>query len=933
MNYKRFLLVLILISGIYSLKAQQISIDASNVDLDVTSGHLKMGNPGPVGKEIEANSKYLTLAGEPILPIMGEVHYSRVPREKWEETILKMKANGINIIAFYIIWIHHEETEGVFDWSGNKDVRAFVELCKKHHVWAYPRLGPWIHGEVRNGGFPDWLMEKEGMKLRTNDSAYQFYAERLYKESAEQLKGLMYKDGGPIIGIQIENEYWRGKGGEDHIMWLKNTAKKYGFDVPIYTITAWRNTSTPENEVIPLWGGYPAGPWNTDLKKITRIDAFQFIKPINDQSIGNRDENRKYVPDYSPYPYLTCELGVGNQISEHRRPVINPMDGYTISFSKVASGSNLPGYYVFTGGLNPVGKYTTLEEDQLESGYWNEYPDISYDFQAAIRETGEISEAYQHLKPWHYFLNVFGDRLAPTKPIVCAETENPDDLQCAFRTDGESGFLFVSNYYRGYQKSTKKRVQFNIQFADETLAIPVKPIDIIDSAVFVWPVNMAIGNAILEQATVQPIGKVQNGKYIDWYFEETKGIEPEYSFKCETISELKYQKKAVAADAGNFKVSVNAGISEYVEIKTKSGELHHIFTLTDKEALQLWMFKHDDKWYAYLSDANLYMDEAGNLEMFGTTKKQSVIALNTKVKPEKGSVKASSGNEAGFQKVALNYAENKVPVEIVSDDLITDVQWLKTNAKEYNAKHSLDKKLFYRELNLENTAEIRKATIYLITEQGCDIRINNRWLNQSIVTNKVNQLDLTGYLINANNRCLLKFPYAEKESAMAFAIEVEYFNADKVVFTSDTSWLCAESYKIPAVWDPLYNAAKPDTTSEPARFADLAFTPDRFLLNIDVNKVKSMSECYLRLNYLGNKARMYHAGHLVADNFNNETTWSINLPIVLKDSDELPVFEFDALPENYQIYFDYPLKGEPGVVKIKDDYIETEYKSKLEVSF
>lgn len=188
------------------------------------------------------------------------------------------------------------------------------------------------------------------MKARSNHPEYQRYADRLYKGIGQQLRGLYYKDGGSVIGIQIENEYWRGKRGEEHILWLKQTAIMHGMDVPLYTVTGWKNASAPQDEVIPLWGGYPAAPWTTNLKKIETNENYTFQAPINDETIGHKETTNRYSPDYTRYPYFTCELGIGNQISEHRRPILSPIDGLAIATAKTGSGSNLPGYYVFAGG-------------------------------------------------------------------------------------------------------------------------------------------------------------------------------------------------------------------------------------------------------------------------------------------------------------------------------------------------------------------------------------------------------------------------------------------------------------------------------------------------------------------------------------------------------------------------------------------------------
>lgn len=121
----------------YGVKAQTFVIDARNVMRQPRYGHLKMGNAGPAGKEIVPNSLYLTLGGKPCLPIMGELHFSRVNRDMWEDYILKMKACGVNIISTYLFWNQHEEIEGQFNWSGDKDIRAFIKLCAKHGMLCY----------------------------------------------------------------------------------------------------------------------------------------------------------------------------------------------------------------------------------------------------------------------------------------------------------------------------------------------------------------------------------------------------------------------------------------------------------------------------------------------------------------------------------------------------------------------------------------------------------------------------------------------------------------------------------------------------------------------------------------------------------------------------------------------------------------------------
>ena len=87
---------------------------------------------------------------------MGEFHFSRYEPEDWEEELLKMRAGGVDIAATYVFWIHHEERQGEWDFTGCRDLRRFLEICRRIDMPVWLRIGPWAHGECRNGGFPDW---------------------------------------------------------------------------------------------------------------------------------------------------------------------------------------------------------------------------------------------------------------------------------------------------------------------------------------------------------------------------------------------------------------------------------------------------------------------------------------------------------------------------------------------------------------------------------------------------------------------------------------------------------------------------------------------------------------------------------------------------------------------------------------------------------
>jgi beta-galactosidase GanA len=127
-----------------------------------------------------------------------------------------------------------------------------LQTCQQVGLDVILRIGPWCHGEVRNGGFPDWLQklgDTNALKLRSDDPTYLGYVQKLYEQIGQQARGLLWKDGGPVIGIQLENEYG---GPLQHLLTLKNMAQAAGMDVPLYTHTGNGGGA----ELLPVSGVY-----------------------------------------------------------------------------------------------------------------------------------------------------------------------------------------------------------------------------------------------------------------------------------------------------------------------------------------------------------------------------------------------------------------------------------------------------------------------------------------------------------------------------------------------------------------------------------------------------------------------------------------------------------------------------------------------------
>ena len=161
----------------------------------------------------EAGENTFLLNGQPFVVKAAEVHYPRIPRPYWEHRIQMCKALGMNAVCIYIFWNIHEQREGQFDFTGNNDVAEFCRLAQKNGLYVIVRPGPYVCAEWEMGGLPWWLLKKKDIKLRERDP-YFLERVRIFEEKVgEQLKPLTIQNGGPIIMIQVENEY--GSYGED----------------------------------------------------------------------------------------------------------------------------------------------------------------------------------------------------------------------------------------------------------------------------------------------------------------------------------------------------------------------------------------------------------------------------------------------------------------------------------------------------------------------------------------------------------------------------------------------------------------------------------------------------------------------------------------------------------------------------------------------
>ena len=604
---------------------------------------FKLGTAvNPQGNTLCVDSKGLLVNGKAVLPVMGEFHYSRVSCEDWKRELLKMKAGGVTIVSTYVFWIHHEELEGHFDWSGNKDLREFARVCQEIEMPLILRIGPFCHGEVLQGGIPTWVIEKADAdakyRLRSIAPGFIKLTEQFYKNIAWQVRGLLWIDGGPIIGVQLENE---SGGPWNYFQALKKIAVEAGFDVPIYTRTGWPKLKDRPifGEILPLYGDYADGFWDRQLKDMPGDypNAFVFKESrlstvIANEIFGTNQSSQMEKTDLA-YPYLTCELGGGMMTSYHRRINIFDRDALALAISKVGSGSNLPGYYMYHGGTNPTSTVTvdyakehnyeipqTMGENQSSKRTnSNDMPIMSYDFQSPLGEMGQVNNSFHWTRRLHQMLCDWGEDLNGMDAVFPAENSEDgrkdEHLRWCLRTDGRSGFIFVNNYQRMKKMSDKHDIRFCLTLADgNNLTFPTKPITIKDEMSFVLPFGLEYEGFQIDYALAQPLTKLQGMKKV-LYLAEIKGLPVQIS-----VNGVIYRPK----------------LNKPFQVKNSRGEEITICILDETASLAAYKIVTDEQDYMVVSpDAVVY--QQSDIVSFESWDKN---AIEWTVFPENGKLRS-----------------------------------------------------------------------------------------------------------------------------------------------------------------------------------------------------------------------------------------------------------------------------------------------------
>ena len=864
----------------------QYKIDLGKVT-PPTVKYLQLGHSGPVGKEIRINNLYLEEGGIPQLPVMGEIHYNRMDSRYWRDALLKMKASGIDIVATYCIWSLHEEFEGELSWEGHLNLRRFIELCKELDMKVHLRFGPYCNAEIKNGGLPDWIVNNKNLITRSNDPLYLEYTRRWYQAVYDQVKGLLWKDGGPVMALQLENEYVRPGMIVSHLLNLKKMAVEIGFDVPLYSMTHWMDSEYPKGEIVPYAGFYIEAPWTASGKDEIPTSNFEFFTynrlsdNIGTDIIKIEGDVESLSGENNDSPFFTCEIGVGTTAFYQRRAVVpEEMAGENINL-RLGCGANMMGYYMYTGGTNPVGKIST---------YQSSGPRISYDYQAPIREFGTLGTVMQETKKYNYFMNDFGTALAPAVAYLPTTNQDRDNLQWAVRLNGNTGYLFCSNYLYKHSRKDYKNVQFSIKLKDETIRIPRQKVTVKNGTYFLWPFNQELSNVLLKYSTTQPVCSLKEGNNHTYFFFEDDAIPGEYLIENKDIRNIEVKNGSYRKEKDRYFVNqLTPGKECIIKITKENGSTVRFVTLTEEESDHIWKGTIKGKKFVAITNSSLIYDN------------DKITLIDDQPSTEIWTYEDGNFKQQTFQSSAHNLQAEFRPITPMEKSL-----WIRPT----------EGNIAKRQFSLSTFSKVERAYLRYVSSDPISCMINGKETKTTSM-DSYSYANVTDFIQNGNNT--IEFNLSNDKEITA-EIEVLLKNGKRILWNTDATWLSADN--------------KPVATTT-GKNKPSAFAPEE---HVGLYEVKAPAatcgdeETRMYISYKGDVANAYLNGNLIGDSFYDGTEWILSLSRLKESIDTNPmVIRIDGLKSaDVPIYFEKNVVPADCVVPtISDILVKQEYRFEL----
>lgn len=870
----------------YGVANAQYKIDLSNVAPPAIN-YLQLGNGGTGGREIRVNNLYMEEGGVPKLPVMGEIHYNRMDCRYWKDALLKMKASGVDIVATYCIWSLHEEKEGELSWEGNLNLHRFIELCKELGLKVHLRFGPYCNAEIKNGGLPDWIVGNKNLVTRSNDPLYLEYVRRWYQAVYDQVKGLLWKDGGPVMALQLENEYVRPGMIIPHLMTLKKMAVKIGFDVPIYSMTHWMDSEYPKGEIVPYAGFYIEAPWTASGKNEIPTSNFEYFTynrlsdNIGTDIIKIEGDVESLSGENNDSPFFTCEIGVGTTPFYHRRAVVpQEMAGENMNL-RLGCGANMMGYYMYAGGTNPVGEIST---------YQSSGPRVSYDYQAPIREFGTLGTVMWETKKYNYFMNDFGTALAPAVAYLPTSNQNRNNLQWAVRQHNGSGYLFCSNYLYKHSRRDFRNVRFTVNVKGETIRMPRRKVTVRGGTYFLWPFNQQFNDVRLKYATVQPICSLAEGDVHTYFFFQDDSIPAEYLIADDEVKDVTVKNGVVKKEENGYFVDrLVPGKQCAIEITKNDGSKVRFVTLSESESDLIWKGSIKGKEFVAITSSSLVYDDSG-------------ITLIDE-HPYADIWMYGNGQ---FKKTTFKTAAHDLQAQFRSIRPLEKSAWISPEAGNV-AK---------RQFVLDTFSKVQHAYLRYASAAKVSFMANGEKVDSKPMGDYF-YADVTKTIRNGNNSIEFSLPDGK---GVAAEIEVLLENGKRIIWNTDATWLSSDNKPVRTI----------DGGQKPA-----AFAPEEHLSIYEVT-APEVSRCddeetRLYISYKGDVANAYLEGDLVGDSYYDGTDWILSLNRLKGSIDVTPlVVRIDGLKSaDAPIYFEKNVNPAECVTpSISNVQVKREYRFK-----
>ncbi len=522
-----------------------------------------------MNKSISYDKQSFIIKGKRELIVSGEIHYFRIPRALWKDRLQKAKLAGLNTISTYILWSYHEPEEGRYDFNGEKDLGYFLRLCSSMGLYVIARPGPYICSEVDAGGFPAWLLTKEGLRLRRYNPIYLHYVDKWFDKLIPVIGKYQLTREGSVILVQVENEYGSFSHDDAYMSHLRDRLRKNGIEVPL--ITCDGAVEIPDGKVK---GAVPC--INLPGQALTHFG--------NLKSMGHKS------------PPLVTEFWINGMATawgqRYDAPSAKEIERETKEIIACGAGYN---YYMWAGGMNfgYMAGRSIMDDHCFISAIFNDNSPVS--------ESGTLQAKYYPLKRLNWFVQSLSDLIAGSREDRIFKIKVTTGLKSVVRK-GETGARLVAIFNESQCPcETKIEIPSRRESLPQNGMFSIEPNDIsfviLDYPLFKDMVlNYAITNILRIQRTKKERTLVVYGK-TDCYGEI--GLKLKTKPKVYLNDEF---EDVVDWDNKRRVLTIGFTYSKRHEIVIGTEERLRVIILSEREAERTWFVGEKiifDKGYPY----------------------------------------------------------------------------------------------------------------------------------------------------------------------------------------------------------------------------------------------------------------------------------------------------------------------------------------------